>query len=437
MKKSNYNYIIKKDGNSYCFNALTRHFFNIPEKGEEILKAALESPDECKDKLPGFYDRLLQGGFIVENEINELDIIRKKHQEACNSKKYSLTILPTIDCNFNCWYCYEKHVPYVMSDETINRIKKYTEKLLQCEEIEHFSIEWFGGEPFLAFENVIKPITLHAKKICEKKNIPFSTGATSNGFLITPNVADELASLNLQHIQVTLDGEKSLHDKTRVAPEGSSFETILRNMNYLCQINEAVQIILRINYDEKNLQPELILNQVKELIDEKYHSQFSFLLRKVWQVEKVDNGKVKVERFIELIKDTQFKYCYESDLILDFTPCYATRKNMKLITPYGSIGKCTTKNDFEKCALGLLTEEGNIKWKNDLPFDEIYATPQFENKNCLNCKQLPLCMGACPQNIDIEGNIIQSGQCKGKVNDLAMADAIANYCLTIDHAVVK
>lgn len=434
MKNSNYNYIVKRDNKSFCFNAITRFFFNIPLNGENILNDILETPDQYKDKLPVFYNKLVNGSFIIENDTNEIDIIREKNQNACNSKKYSLTILPTLDCNFSCWYCYEKHTPYVMSDETINRVTKHIENILRNKDVEHFNIEWFGGEPFLSFHHVIKPVTLFAKKICEEKNIPFTTGATSNGYLITNNIANDLASLNFRHIQITLDGERSRHDKTRIAPEFSSFDTILRNMNYLCKVNETVNITLRINYDNKNFQPELILKQVTERIDEPHQPRFSFLLRKVWQIEKVDNGKEKIKTFIELVKNTKFNYCYESDFILDYVPCYAVKKNMKLITPHGSIGKCTTKNDFEKQALGFLTENGDIKWNNDLPFDEIYAKPLFENEACLNCKQLPLCMGVCPKHIDASGQITHTEQCKGKVNDLAMSDAIVNYCITLDQA---
>lgn len=433
MKKSSYNYIVKKANRTYCFNAITRLFFRIPEKGEDLLKTILDSPDQCKNRLPDFYKKLIQGNFIIDDDINEIDIIREKNKEACNSKKYSLTILPTIDCNFRCWYCYEKHVSCAMSEDVIKKTKKYIENILYNEEVEHFSIDWFGGEPFLYFQSVIKPITLLAKKICEEKKIPFSVGATSNGFLIIQDIADELDSLNFQCIQVTLDGEKSQHDKTRIAPEGSSFDIILKNLNYICQVNKTTNLILRINYDNKNFQPKLILEQVKELIDEKYHHRFSFLLRKVWQVEKVDNGREKVEEFINLVKETKFNYCYENDFILDFIPCYAARKNMKLITPYGSIGKCTTKNDFEKQALGYLTEDGSIKWNKDLPFDDIYATPLFENDNCLDCKQLPLCMGVCPRNIDTNGQQTSIEKCKGKINDLIMSDVIANYCIAFDY----
>lgn len=428
MKKSFYNFIVNKDDKCYCFNAITRYFFVICKERKGILMKILKYPDRFKETIPAFCEKLLAGGFIIDDKINELDIIREKYTKACNSNHYTLTILPTTDCNFRCWYCYEDHTPYMMSEKTIDNIKKYISNTIQNNEVESFNLEWFGGEPFLAFWDVVKPITEFAKKQCEDKNIPFSTGATSNGYLIDKNIAEELMALNFKCFQITLDGEKSLHDQTRIAPNDSSFETILKNVNYVCEINKNINIVLRINYDDKNLNPHLLIEQIKALIDEKHRGRVSFILRKVWQVDKVENGREKVLEFIRLAQEANFKYYHECDLNMDFTPCYAVKKNMKLITPYGSVEKCTTKSNFEEHAIGFLTDHGTIQWKNNLPFDDIYATPLFENSHCLKCRRLPLCMGVCPKCIDTNGNIKDIDQCKGKLNDLAMADAIINYC---------
>lgn len=430
MKQSHYNFLVNDNDNIYCFNGLTRHFFSIKKKNKEILNTILNSPDVAQTKLPVFYKLLIDGGFIINNDTDELNIIRSKNEKACNSKKYNLTILPTLDCNFRCWYCYENHTPYKMSNDTVERIKKYIFNIVELEEIEHLNIEWFGGEPFLHFEDIIKPISEYAKKTCQNKNIPFDTGATSNGYLVNKNISAELAEINFSHIQVTLDGEKSMHDKTRVASNDSSFETILSNMNSLCKINSQIKILIRINYDDKNFYPELIFSQIKELIDEAFHYRFTFLLRKVWQINDVANGNEKALKFIQLIRNSKFKYHRNADLILNFRPCYAAQKSMRMITPYGSIGKCTTKDDFEMQAIGHLTDNGTIEWKNNIDFDEIYAVPLFENEQCLNCKQLPLCMGNCPKDIDTDGHINFSKECRGKVNDLKLVDTILNFCKT-------
>lgn len=432
MKESNYNYIVKHGNNSYCFNAITKLFFSISKEKEDIMRKILKYPDQYKTILPLFYQKLIHGNFIIDDNINEIDTIRKLNYEACNSKVYRLIILPTIDCNFRCWYCYEKHTAYIMSEETVTKVQKYITKILNNEEIDSLNIEWFGGEPFLAFEKVIKPITRFAKEICEKKNIPFFTGATSNGYLINPSIANELSLLNFKSFQITLDGEKSKHDKTRIAPDNSSFDVILKNMDYVCDVNKEINIILRINYDNENFQPELIIEQIKALIKNENRHRFSFLIRKVWQIKEVEKGKEKILEFIKLAKDANFNFHHENDFVMDFVPCYAAKKNTKLITPYGSVGKCTTRDDFEKQALGILTDNGDISWNSNLPFDEIYSKPLFENERCLKCKQLPLCMGVCPKNINTNGEIEETEECKGKVNDLNLTDVIANYCETLN-----
>ena len=427
MKQSHYNYTICEAEKIYCFNGLTKQFFSISQKNEYLLKSILDSPISIINKLPHFYNMLIEGGFIIADDVNELNIIRAKNKEACNSPNYNLVILPTLNCNFRCWYCYENHTTYKMSEQTVEKIQKYIQNIIDNNTIKSLNIEWFGGEPFLHFKNIIKPISLYAKNKCQERNILFSVGATSNGYLINEKIAKEFVDIDFKHIQITLDGEKSLHDKTRVAPNGSSFEKILKNINFVCEVNPIVTITIRINYDEKNFLPSLLFSQIKESIDEKNHHRCSFLLRKVWQVEHVAKADEKILEFIQLIKESSFNYNF-GDFNMDFMPCYAAHKNMKLITPYGSIGKCTAKKDFEEQAIGFINDEGVIKWGNNLPFDDIYATPLFENEKCLNCKKLPLCMGNCPKNIDINGNIFIPEECKGSVNDLNLSDAILNYC---------
>lgn len=432
MKASQYNYIISKGEKIYCFNGISKLFFVVPIGKQDFLKDILNDTEGCKSKLPSFYNKLVQGGFVIEGNVDEVEVIKEKQKEASNSAAYQLTILPTLDCNFKCWYCYEKHNSYMMSEETLRRVKKYIFNILDSGKAESFHVDWFGGEPFLGYDQVIKPISISAKKLCEERNIPFSATATSNGFLITEEVAKELSSLGFTHFQVTLDGEKSLHDKTRVAKGTSSFETILKNMNAVCKYNPNIGITLRINYDDRNFQPNLIFDQITELVEEQYQHHFSFLIRKVWQIEKVNGGKEKIEEFFKLLRNTNFRVVPEMDFNMNFLPCYAARKNMKMITPYGSIGKCTTKDDFEEQALGYLTEEGNIQWKHNIDFDEIYATPLYDNERCRKCKQLPLCMGVCPKEIKTDGTIPETDYCRGKVNDLALNDVIANFCEIYD-----
>lgn len=69
-------------------------------------------------------------GFIVEIDKDEIDVLRYKNRmEVFSNRKYKLVINPTLECNFACWYCYEKHPQGYMSEDTISKITSVPLKL--------------------------------------------------------------------------------------------------------------------------------------------------------------------------------------------------------------------------------------------------------------------------------------------------------------------
>lgn len=73
----------------------------------------------------------------VNNEKNE------KIYSSLN-KSLHLVILPTEQCNFRCFYCYEDYQNGKMSLETINGLKKFLEN--RAQDLDLLILEWFGGE---------------------------------------------------------------------------------------------------------------------------------------------------------------------------------------------------------------------------------------------------------------------------------------------------
>jgi uncharacterized protein len=290
------------------------------------------------------------------------------------------------------------------------------------------NVKWFGGEPFMCFNEVIEPISTYAKHLCEQKGINFVNTATTNGYLITETIAKKLEFLNFQFFQITLDGDKEHHNLTRIAKNDSSFDAILRNINLICQYTKQANVMIRINYDNKNLNPDKIFDQINDAILPEYRKNIELLFRKVWQVKEVDNAKEKIKLLIKKFEDVGFQFNAGRDLVLNSMPCYVSQKGMRVISPNGMIGKCSAKEDFETEPLGCLLQDGTIKWTNNLPIPEIFSKPLFENKMCLSCKHLPVCMGPCPRDLDPQSVDTYNSRCKGRSNDLKFADSIVLWC---------
>ena len=101
--------------------------------------------------------------------------------------------------------------------------------------------EWFGGEPFLYFDKVIRPISEYAISICNEAKIPFFNSATTNGFYLTSKILPQLDKLKFRRFQITIDGNREFHDKVKFQKGCSStFNHVLTNINNILTQNKDV-----------------------------------------------------------------------------------------------------------------------------------------------------------------------------------------------------
>lgn len=394
MKKSRYNIIFDKNGSQYWFNTLTKACLRIPTTiGEKISMSTDEKVfDESLPQV--LLEKLRINGFIIEDEVDELQIIRDRNRKEINRKDYFLVILPTLNCNLKCWYCIQKHIPSKMNSFNIEKIKEHINYMIKEEGITSLKLEWFGGEPFLYFNEVINPISQYAKDLCKEYHIPFINGATTNATLIGKSIVDKLSNINLDLFQITIDGPKEDHNKVKYNDQiTDAFSLTLKNIVCILSKSNKARINLRINYTDKNLK-EAICNQVNQYIPEALRHRISISLKKVWQEEvsksRYENYKSVVRRF----EESGYKVTY-LDIVNDFVSCYVGRRYYNTINYNGQVYKCTASDQLYRESPGIL-ENGVIKYFND--YEENNTSPSYENEKCLNCIYLPMCMGNCPRD---------------------------------------
>ena len=69
------------------------------------------------------------------------------HYKAKFSKRiFRLTIAPTLDCNFDCPYCYENRRNGKMSEEVQDALIDFIQNSVTSE-TSVMDISWYGGEP--------------------------------------------------------------------------------------------------------------------------------------------------------------------------------------------------------------------------------------------------------------------------------------------------
>lgn len=398
-KQSRYNYFIDYNNKKLLFNGLTGSGFCRSIVEYDKLLDMLKDMKTFKETFPNDFDRLKKLGFIIDESFDEVAYIRFMNKKRVfDNQNYHLIINPTLSCNFRCWYCYEDHSSGKMSNKIVRRIKKHIKYKVEVEKISSLMIGWFGGEPLLCFDSVVYPISIYAKNICKKNNIPYSCNITTNGYLINEEMLPRLRKIELFNYQITLDGNREMHNSIRNVLGKPSYDKIIGNINLLCNHIGNVHIHLRINYDADTFKDENVFSILDEF-PSSIRKKITINTQQVWQSkDEVLNNKQIFCDFIKTAKKESYNVICGGELrIRTFYTCYASRINYANINYDGKVYKCTARNYTADNSVGILDNNGIIQWQKD-KLSKMYSILPIENKNCLGCRYLPLCNGSCVQN---------------------------------------
>jgi uncharacterized protein len=384
MKCSRYNLYIPYENKIIIFNGVSKKFILIEKSILNIFKEYINNPKTIIKKQ--ISDKLNTSGFIINDEVDEVDLLFNNRNKILFAPYYTLMILPTYDCNFKCWYCVQKHTDIYMRDDLICKIKKHIKNYLIQHQIKLFELAWFGGEPLLNFESIVN-ICQFASRFCSDNNIVYHNSITTNGFLINESMAKEMNKLNFNHFQITIDGCRDKHNKVKYDTNSTdnAFDKTLSNIVLLLENIPNASILLRFNYTFNNIDEHVIVNDINNIIPIKLRDRISFNLQKVWQI---DESKIETNKFYNLkylISESGYKL---SALDLsNYYCCYVERKHYNSIFPNNNIVKCSNC-DIDN-AEGFLNNDGDIIWHN---------RKNYELKDeCFDCQFLPICFGQCPE----------------------------------------
>jgi len=101
----------------------------------------------------------------------------------------SLTICPTMNCNFDCPYCFENHRPGKMSPEVQDDVVNLARRILEVRSGKSLHVSWFGGEPLLA-PDVIESLSERLIALAEEFHFSYSAAITTNGYLLSQKNTD-------------------------------------------------------------------------------------------------------------------------------------------------------------------------------------------------------------------------------------------------------
>ncbi|WP_321480164.1 radical SAM/SPASM domain-containing protein [uncultured Bacteroides sp.] len=391
MKNSEYNFILELNNKWYIYNSMSNKFAWISKSVSTFLRS-----NEI-DKIDRIGLNILhENHFIIPNDVDEAKEVVDFYKKSVSQDIYSLTILPTLDCNVSCWYCFEKCVKNSrLSDFTSTSILNHLNLIIQTKpQIKKFQIELFGGEPLLYFKDNLYPLLEQMKYLADSNEKDISFLFITNGLCLNEKVIRLLKPFK-PNFQISIDGYKKKHDSIKkiVGQEDkSAYDIVMKNIHLLISLLES-HVTLRINYDDNTL---LHINEVLESLKNIPRNKLSIHLERVWQTKgKKIEPNSKLKENIKKIIDHGFYVTYMNFFKKGFS-CKTSKINHAAISYNGDVYKCTGRDFTLDTREGILATDGHIKWETEKHTERL-AIETYNNAICKKCKLLPLCYGPCSQ----------------------------------------
>lgn len=301
-----------------------------------------------------------------------------------------LILLPTERCNFRCTYCYEDFILGKMSEKTQVGIERFLANRIP--DLSQLQLSWFGGEPLVA-KDVVLRLSSYAHRLCESAGVELSGGLTTNAFLLSKSLFEDLVSFRQNFFQITLDGYGAMHDAVRKRAGGKgSFDRIWANLLDAKEVSADFHIQLRIHVRRENAEElPVLMRALGEAFgkDKRFTLDFEHLRNLGGEGGKSVLRQITRSELAVIEEDCRRIYSSyaapaasggSEDGCADREPlrptskfgspvenqyiCYAAKANSLLIRSDGRIGKCTVALNDDRNTIGRICEDGTIELDN-------------------------------------------------------------------------
>lgn len=394
------------EGILVVYNSYSGAVSGFAKKDADRVASLLEKDGFYADSLPPLEAYLAERGFLVRDHADELQRFRHRYaQRQHRPDLLELILLTSEECNFRCNYCYESFPRGTMEPWVRTAVIKLIES--RARRLNFLDLSYFGGEPLLGLE-AIEEIGSAAKQIAQANDIRYQSSMTTNGYLLRPEVFEQLIHNDTRSFQITLDGTESCHDHNRPLKDGGgTYRQILENLRAMKDTSHKFMVALRINFDRQNV-PEMG-NLLDEISDFRNDERFTLRFYPIGKWGGPNDGDLEVcgvdgesqkRKLDTLAANSGFKAEGRLAYIAPKSGsrvCYAARPYNLIVGADGKLMKCTIVLDTKDYNIvGKMTLDGRA----EIDVDKLVAwtAPYFEDdETCKKCFYLPVCQGAsCP-----------------------------------------
>ncbi len=323
----------------------------------------------------------------------------------------SFTFTLTEECNFDCSYCFQKKGKGSISASTLEKAIDFFLPFLK----EECSINFYGGEPLLAFDRIRQAVSIIQDKNKKlKKNVQFSM--TTNASLIDDEI---LEFLDKHKFMLTVSFDGLAQD---ISKRKGSFEHVVSVLKELLKYPDidletnSVFTPETIGCLTKSVQhiSGLGVPNIDFSINKMIPWDSSALLHFEEELASVREFLLSFYRREEMIPLVEFR----EDIQKDIFCCFAGRDRMA-ITPDGKLWGCCLLPDFlikdeqsegySKYCFGDLDSfiESHEKVYPDIlsNYSTLRTDHYFtQDTACILCEELEEC-GVCPLDTAYSGSI--------------------------------
>ena len=342
------------------------------------------SGKECDRTLKLLFDRSVQG----------LSLLKERSKSTCMESV--LYISPTLQCNFNCSYCYsasgrsKQNIDISKAKDIISAFIKTRNNNIKLIRIVYIG----GGEPLLNF-NAVRQLTDFAKLCAYKQNINILFTIITNGSLLTRDIIEWL---NDNDIRLNISFEILPEEQLKLR---GNFKNVMNGINLLKAFPGVCNhTLIRSTITDANVKCQLrMLQHAKSFMP--WITRYSF--EPVTDASFLCNGKI-ARSFL-----SDFAYEYEK------AKNYSINVNFKLstsfeshcerfvdhacsgqfgLTPFCSLTSCgcvTSPNEPYYASTVLKAEPDNI----ENFFKSEYQCKASTRKQCDDCYARYSCAGGC------------------------------------------
>jgi len=328
--------------------------------------------------------------FIIKSDTDEFaDFYNHVEKMRDDNSKLYVALMTTTVCNFECKYCYEDGIDktIMLNQDIAKEFVAYIRDYTQINELKELKICLYGGEPTLSWGYVVE-ILSEISNICQERNIVLKTEMITNGYLLNEKKIKDLIPFNLIFVQITLDGAKEYHDKSRyIKGNGATYDVIINNISTLFKLSDNAKIAIRVNCDKENIESVPIL---VEFLKNKFGTKrliINFGHVFDFGSDYMLDEYTFADKIPDLCKILE-KYGFGTqDLYMFSSFCMSKSNNGIVLYPNGDIYKCLGLVGREEYKFGTIYERNifkshfNKKWYD-------YCAEQ-------SCCFLPICHSGC------------------------------------------